>query len=357
MANPVAYPDIALEKFTGLDPSEDATMFIDLIERKIEFSLGLRPAAAGVDRNLFDHRRKALFGSVLRGPAQDWFAGLDAAFTWAQIRTAFIARFTDGKDKYLQQIEAENLKRQENEPIKAYIYRVIKLVDKGWNELGADDRAIKYKDYFLKGLTPISLKQNAYRLVIETPATTWQALQDHVINKDVSYSVSTNLTGVQSGSSDMRLANMEEQMKKMTELLQTHKVNATYDPNQPRFKQDGTRYCGYCRKNGHTIGYCEKLKRKEEYERQQKVRERPQKYSDNYPGRGRSSSRDRHPQNRDNESRNYSHSRNNSRGRSPDNGNIRYDSRNQSSYNRSNYHSPRGRSPYNVHSDSGYRSH
>ena len=89
-------------------------MFIDLIERKIEFSLGLRPAAAGVDRNLFDHRRKALFGSVLRGPAQDWFAGLESAFTWAQIRAAFIARFTDGKDKYLQQIEAENLKRQDN---------------------------------------------------------------------------------------------------------------------------------------------------------------------------------------------------------------------------------------------------
>ena len=28
MANPVAYPDIALEKFTGLDPTEDATKFM-----------------------------------------------------------------------------------------------------------------------------------------------------------------------------------------------------------------------------------------------------------------------------------------------------------------------------------------
>ena len=45
MANVVAYPDIALEKFTGLDPSEDAQDFINLIIRKIQFSLGTRPAA------------------------------------------------------------------------------------------------------------------------------------------------------------------------------------------------------------------------------------------------------------------------------------------------------------------------
>ena len=39
-ANVVAYPDIALEKFTGLDPSEDAKEFFSLIQRKIQFSLG-----------------------------------------------------------------------------------------------------------------------------------------------------------------------------------------------------------------------------------------------------------------------------------------------------------------------------
>ena len=38
MANIVAYPDIALEKNTGLDPCEDLAGFLSLIERKIEFS-------------------------------------------------------------------------------------------------------------------------------------------------------------------------------------------------------------------------------------------------------------------------------------------------------------------------------
>ena len=33
-ANVVAYPDIALEKFTGLDPSEDALEFFSLEQKK-----------------------------------------------------------------------------------------------------------------------------------------------------------------------------------------------------------------------------------------------------------------------------------------------------------------------------------
>lgn len=356
MANPVAYPDIALEKFTGLDPTEDATKFIDIMETKIAFSLGLRPAAAGDEQDLFDHRRRALFGSVMRGPAQDWFATIPAAENWANTRAAFIARFTDNKDKYLLRIEAENIKRQENEPIKAYIYRVIKIVDKGWNEIAAAERVIKYKDYFLKGLTPASLKQNAYRQIIENPAITWQQLKDHVINKDVSYSISTNITGVQNGSSDSRLANMEEQIKKMTELLQSNKIHATYDPNDPRFKQNGTRFCNYCKKNGHTIAYCEKLKRKE-MERQKSPKQRPETYSDKYPGRGRSSSRDRHPQDRGRDSQNYSANRYDSRGKSPYDGN-RQSSRGRSPYDGSRYQSSRGRSPYEGHrrSESGYES-
>ena len=40
MANVVAYPDLALEKFNGLDPNEDAVDFFDMLEKKIAFFLG-----------------------------------------------------------------------------------------------------------------------------------------------------------------------------------------------------------------------------------------------------------------------------------------------------------------------------
>ena len=43
MANTVAYPDLALEKFIGIYSSEDPTAFIRSLEKKIGFSLGSRP--------------------------------------------------------------------------------------------------------------------------------------------------------------------------------------------------------------------------------------------------------------------------------------------------------------------------
>ena len=83
MANTVAYPDLALEKFIGIDSSEDPTAFIRLLEKKISFSLGSRPATNenNIQTIVYDDRRKALFGSVLRGPAIEWFDSLDAALT------------------------------------------------------------------------------------------------------------------------------------------------------------------------------------------------------------------------------------------------------------------------------------
>ena len=67
MANAVAYPDLALEKFVGIDSSEDPTAFIRLLENKISSSLGSRPAT--IENNIqtvYDDQRKALFGCLTR---------------------------------------------------------------------------------------------------------------------------------------------------------------------------------------------------------------------------------------------------------------------------------------------------
>ena len=37
MANTVAYPDLALEKFIGIDSSKDPTAFIRFLEKKNQF--------------------------------------------------------------------------------------------------------------------------------------------------------------------------------------------------------------------------------------------------------------------------------------------------------------------------------
>ena len=40
----LAYPDLALDKFSGTDPDQDSESFIQLLERKLKFALGYAPA-------------------------------------------------------------------------------------------------------------------------------------------------------------------------------------------------------------------------------------------------------------------------------------------------------------------------
>ena len=61
MANAhLAYPDLAIDKFSGTDPDQDAESFVQLIERKINFALGDAPGDAAELAN-YTFRKKALF--------------------------------------------------------------------------------------------------------------------------------------------------------------------------------------------------------------------------------------------------------------------------------------------------------
>ena len=246
MANTVEYPDLALEKFIGIDSSEDPTAFIRLLEKKISFSLGSRPATIENDiQTVFDDRRKALFGSVLRALAAECFGSLEAALTWDGRKTQLIDRFTDGKMQYRVRIEAENLKRQPDEIIKTYIHRIKTLVDKRWPtppEADANARTAcenqrigKYKDY---NITPPGLKQKTHQALIEDPNKTWDALETLIINKDTSLINSAEMSCFQQSSSnsvttDSRFTNIEKTLKEISILVKNHQVNATYDSNNP----------------------------------------------------------------------------------------------------------------------------
>ena len=285
MANVVAYPDISLDKFTGLDPSEDARDFIDIIEQKMQFSLGTRPTAGEADaRALYDARKRALFGSVLRGPAAQWFTTVPAADEWPDIRDAFIIRFTDDKDKYRQRIEVENIKRQPNELLKSYIHRLTKAIERGWPDPDYNNayRENKGIEFFVRGLTPPGLKQKAHQYLIENPANTYEQLRNHISTKDLSFAVSSEFTGNSSSSIDNKIEidGLKDQIRELTSLMRDQKINAAYDANNPRNKQNQTRFCKHCRKSGHTIAYCFELKRLKEQNRQPP--QNRDKFTDNY---------------------------------------------------------------------------
>ena len=96
----LAYTDIAIDKLSDTDPDQDVDSFIQLIERKINSALGYPPGDAGELAN-YTFRKKALFSSLLRGPAAEWYeSNITNATTWDDVQTNFITSFSDGRNKF-----------------------------------------------------------------------------------------------------------------------------------------------------------------------------------------------------------------------------------------------------------------
>ena len=202
-----AYLDLAIDKFSGTDPDQDAESFIQLIERKINFALGDAPADAGELVN-YTFRKKALFSSLLRGPAAEWYeSNITNATTWEDVRTNFITRFSDGRNKFRFRMEVEHCIRGDGEEIRNFLHRIKRTFDKGWpDDLNGIEvaqyaaertaqgrqRRQRYIDYSLKGLGPRYLQRKAQEYLMENPNATWNDLSTRIIQRDVSFQVSSN---------------------------------------------------------------------------------------------------------------------------------------------------------------------
>ena len=111
----LAYPDLDLDKFSGTDEDQNAESFVQLRERKINFALGDAPADPD-DLISYTFRKKALFSSLLRGPAAEWYKNkIKNATTWADTREQFITRFSDGGNKFRHRMEVEHCVRGDGE--------------------------------------------------------------------------------------------------------------------------------------------------------------------------------------------------------------------------------------------------
>ena len=173
----LVYPDLALDKFSGTYPDQDAEAFIRLIECKKNFALGTEPEAAADEHVISFLRKKALFSSLLRRPAAEWYGStIRDAMTWNDVRTLFITRFSDGRDKFRLRMEVEYCIRADGKEIRNFLHRIQKTVEKGWPddmvEIAPGDqnaerstqprqRRQRYIDYTLKGLRPRYLQRKA----------------------------------------------------------------------------------------------------------------------------------------------------------------------------------------------------
>ena len=136
---------------------------------------------------------------------------------------------------------------QPDENIKSYIHRIKTLADKGWpmppdadaNARTAceNQRVGKYKEYFIRGLSPPGIKQTAHQALIKDPNKTWDALQTLIKNKDTSLVISAEMFGFQQSSSnsvttDSRFTNIENTSNEISNMIKKHQINATYGPKK-----------------------------------------------------------------------------------------------------------------------------
>ena len=133
-------------------------------------------------------------------------------------------------------------------------------------------RRQRYIDYTLRGLRPRYLQRKAQEYLMEHPNATWNDFSTKIIQRDVSYQVSSNFLNDEE-QTKVQLASLGQEMKNLRSELQEHRVNALENPHQPdpnqKDRQNATRFCNYCRTNGHTRMWCRKKIRDEEIKKVQ----------------------------------------------------------------------------------------
>ena len=167
-----------------------------------------------------------------------------------------------------------------------FLHRIKRTVDKVWpydlngieaahhnaeGEAQGRQKRQRYIDYSLKGLRSRYLQQKAQEYLMENPNSTWNDFSTRIIQRDVSFQVSSNFLNDEE-QTKAQMATLCQEMKNLRSELQDHGVNAvegnsrTGDANQ-KGRQNATRFCNYCRTNGHTSSWCRKKIRDEEMKR------------------------------------------------------------------------------------------
>ena len=124
-------------------------------------------------------------------------------------------------------MEAQPCIRGNGKEIRNVLHRIKRTVDKGWPDdmeviasadHGAErtartrQRRQRYFDYTIKGLRPRYLQQKAREYLMENPNATWNDFSTQIIQKNVSFQVSSNFLNDEE-QTKAQLATLGQEMK------------------------------------------------------------------------------------------------------------------------------------------------
>ena len=216
----LAYPYVASEKFSGIEPDQDFESFLQLIV---------------------------------------------AATLWNEIKTNFNTRFSEGRFKLDHQLEVEQCWLDDMEK------GIPNARQKAERATRKRQQKQRYMDYKPGGLKTKYIQMKAQEQLMECPNATRNDISTQKFQEDVMLQVCSNfLHDVE--QIKIELVTMRQEMRKLRKELQEHRVNCmegNFRPWAPTQKgnQKTARFCNYCHKNGHTPKWCRKKMRDEEIRR------------------------------------------------------------------------------------------
>ena len=300
-----------IKPFDGLDHNYTPEEYLQHIEARVTFSLGLQPTSEH-EYKFWHARRMAFIQCSLTGTALSWYIRLNDTYKhdWHAFVQAFKKQFSSQKNAYYAQVEALNLTKKDNETVRHFALKVQQLVEKGWCNENASTTNLKCNEIFTKGL-PKNLKDFANKRQVKHTST--------VLKPSITFHALVKLVDAEDIANDkIRTHDLALEINNITKQLNTQTLDHSSqeqlvytqpkDPNntnKPAYKK----YWSYCHRTNHSISVCFKKQRDDEDKREAYARSKsPQKSFVQY---FRSPSNDRTKQ-YDNRSRNRGTSRDNS---------------------------------------------
>ena len=160
-----------IKPFDGLDHNYTPEEYLQHIEARVTFSLGLQPTLEH-EYKFWHARRMAFIQCSLTGTALSWYIRLNDTYKhdWHAFVQAFKKQFSSQKNAYYAQVEALTLTKKDNETVRHFALKVQQLVEKGWCNENASTINLKCNEIFTKRL-PKNLKDFANKRQVKHTST------------------------------------------------------------------------------------------------------------------------------------------------------------------------------------------
>ena len=236
-----------IKPFDGLDHNYTPEEYLQHIEARVTFSLGLQPTSEN-EYKFWHARRMASIQCSLTGTAHSWYIRLNDTYKqgWHAFVQAFKKQFSSQKIAYFAQVEAINLSKKYNGTIRQFALKVQQLVEKGWCNENASTFNLKCNEIFTKGL-PKNLKDFANKRQVKHTFT--------VLEPSIPFHTLVKLVDAEDIANDkIRTHDLAFEVNNITKHLHTQTLESSSqeqlmftqpkDPNnknKPAYKK----YCSY----------------------------------------------------------------------------------------------------------------